>query len=261
MKTKTSINTLALLAMSVATSQADLTFTAPGGDSATGSSTSGTLAINAGEHNKYQITGYTLDAGQTNKGLTVSASANGTSIFSNASLVKKGGVTTVTLANPITIENSITTITLSYNGEEAPKSGVVVEILATITDASVEPTGTLEAPLLAADDGQELPFLNWTISKLMDANAETANPATGSSGEDQSESEDADNIGKAKSNNGHGNNLDGIDVSNPGKSAEKWASQGKLDTDYNGDGEYEDDEGKGGGSAMSQTPVKNTTSS
>lgn len=37
-------------------------------------------------------------------------------------------------------------------------------------------------------------------------------------------------------NNGHGNNKDGVDSSNPGKSKEG------EDTDYDGDGEYEDDE-------------------
>ena len=48
-----------------------------------------------------------------------------------------------------------------------------------------------------------------------------------------------------------------IDVTNPGKSAALWALKGYYDTDYNGDGIAEDDEGHGGGSAISQTKVSN----
>ena len=47
-------------------------------------------------------------------------------------------------------------------------------------------------------------------------------------------------------NNGHGNNADGIDSSNPGSSADNWAEDGVYDTDYDGDGVVEDDEIRGG---------------
>lgn len=47
-----------------------------------------------------------------------------------------------------------------------------------------------------------------------------------------------------KNNNGHGNNVDGVDVSNPGQGG--GGPNGEQDTDYNGDGTYEDDEKKGG---------------
>ena len=50
----------------------------------------------------------------------------------------------------------------------------------------------------------------------------------------------AENINGGRSNNGHGNNLDGIDVSNPGQGA--GGPNSELDTDYNNDGTYEDDE-------------------
>ncbi|MEO1857883.1 MAG: hypothetical protein ABGY95_11050 [Rubritalea sp.] len=53
-----------------------------------------------------------------------------------------------------------------------------------------------------------------------------------------------DKVNGGKSNNGHGNNIDGIDVSNPGEG--QGGPNGELDTDYDGDGTYEDDEGKGG---------------
>lgn len=45
-------------------------------------------------------------------------------------------------------------------------------------------------------------------------------------------------------NNGHGNNADGVDVSNPGGGS--GGPNGATDTDYNGDGTYEDDELKSG---------------
>ena len=53
--------------------------------------------------------------------------------------------------------------------------------------------------------------------------------------------------GSGKSNNGHGNNADGVDISNPGKSAQKWADKwGIIDTSA-----PDDDEAGGGGSAIS----------
>lgn len=110
------------------------------------------------------------------------------------------------------------------------------------------PTGTITfaVPSNIVDQsmGEFFPLLNWSITKSASQSPQTQNPATEDiqAEESDSGSEDAVNNGLAKSNNGHGNNLDGIDVSNPGKSAEKWAESGKFDTDYNGDGSYEDDE-------------------
>ena len=51
-----------------------------------------------------------------------------------------------------------------------------------------------------------------------------------------------ENVNGGKSNNGHGNNIDGIDVSNPGQGA--GGPNGELDTDYDNDGAFEDDESK-----------------
>ena len=53
-----------------------------------------------------------------------------------------------------------------------------------------------------------------------------------------------------KTNHGHGNNLDSVDVSNPGKSADKW-----VDT-QNEDGTIEDDEAKGGSKSVSKTQAR-----
>ena len=55
--------------------------------------------------------------------------------------------------------------------------------------------------------------------------------------------------GNGHKNNGHGNNTDGVDVSNPGVG--KGGPNGADDTDYDGDGTFEDDEGKGGGASPS----------
>ena len=55
----------------------------------------------------------------------------------------------------------------------------------------------------------------------------------------------APNNGKNKTNNGHGNNIDGIDSSNPGKSAAKWEEKFGIVDGPN------DDEGTGGGAAPS----------
>lgn len=54
-----------------------------------------------------------------------------------------------------------------------------------------------------------------------------------------------ENVNGGKSNNGHGNNADGVDVSNPGQG--NGGPNGREDTDYNGDGIYEDDENKHNG--------------
>ena len=109
-------------------------------------------------------------------------------------------------------------------------------------------TGTITfavpSNIIDQDMGEFFPLLNWSITKSANQSNPSQNPATEdvSATESESSSEDAANNGLAKSNNGHGNNLDGIDVSNPGKSAEKWAESGMFDTDYNGDGVIEDDE-------------------
>ena len=52
-----------------------------------------------------------------------------------------------------------------------------------------------------------------------------------------------DGHGNSNGNNGHGNNADGIDSSNPGQGRANWGP----DTDYDGDGVAEDDEAGGGG--------------
>ena len=121
----------------------------------------------------------------------------------------------------------------------------------------VIPTGKVSfavpSNIFDKDMGDFFPQLNWSISKSASQTQQPNNPKTEdvSAAESESSSEDAANNGLAKSNNGHGNNLDGIDVSNPGKSAEKWAESGMYDTDYGNNGIIEDDEATGGGAAPS----------
>jgi hypothetical protein len=159
MKTKKTIITIAALTASITISQASLTFSTPSATSATGSSTPDTLTIDAGAHKTYTVTGYQINHGNTNKGLTITASINGKTIFADFEVTKQGGITTVSaLTSAIVISDASAVLKLEYSGEEAPKNGVSVEIFAEVVDNTVEPTGNLEAPLLAADDGEELPM-------------------------------------------------------------------------------------------------------
>lgn len=259
MKTQTTLAALAAMAIGTATSQAELTFSAPGADSAIGTSNGGSLTINAGEHKSYQVTACQFVAGNTNNGFDVTVRYGGTVIASHT-FTKHGGATTVNVSmDEITGTDAV--FTLEYGTGEAPKNGVSVDLIATVVDTTIAPTGTLDAPLLSKADEEERPNLNWMISKLMvEKSPEGAPVVTPGGGDDGGSDEDADNVGNGKSNNGHGNNQDGIDISNPGKSAEKWAENGHNDTDYDGDGVIEDDESKGGGSAIGQSKVQNSPS-
>ncbi len=58
-----------------------------------------------------------------------------------------------------------------------------------------------------------------------------------------------------KDNQGHGNNDDGVDSSNPGQG--DGGPGGSVDQSCDGNGECVDDESSGGGSAMSQGKNKN----
>lgn len=175
--------------------------------------------------------------------------------------IKEGSVT---LSTPVEIKESNIDLGFSYVTDMLT-SGDSITIHGEAINLLPEPTGSLNlaknTALLDREFSEEgyYPPLNWRISKITgstSASGTTTGTTTGgtttTTTESSSEAEDADNIGLAKSNNGHGNNLDGIDVSNPGKSAAKWAEKGMFDTDYNRDGSFEDDEASGGGAAPSQ---------
>ncbi len=273
MKTITCLSTCALLALSSTTSHADLTFTAPG---MTAPYATTQLSIhrhkNIGHYWKYIITGYNYrlyagvpDGGQVKgsalryktgsndfPGLTtVSAKINGQSILGaslRTSLITgTSGLISHTFSSPIIIEDSDIDAGFNYNTNMVGGNDYITIYGSALTSPPV-PIGTLIAPSYVRDGGK--PTLQWFITKSLSNDVfEVSIP-----NETQIESS---NSGSGQSNNGHGNNDDGIDVSNPGKSAAKWSLRGYYDTDYNGDGTVEDDEGHGGGSAISQDPVVN----
>jgi hypothetical protein len=273
MKTKTCISTCALIAVSATMTHADLTFTAPGMTTPhlnTQLSKNWTDSLDT--YWKYIITGYEyrIYAGVPNggkvsgtgslryktgssdfPGLTnVSVSVNGNSILSGSlstsSISGTTGLVSHSFSSPIILENQSISPAFSYSTNMIG-GGDYIKIHGSALTAPPIPIGTLIAPSYVRDGGK--PTLQWFITKSLSNEVVVVMIAA------QTDIESS-NSGSGQSNNGHGNNVDGIDSSNPGKSAAKWALKGYYDTDYNGDGIAEDDEGHGGGSAISQD--KNT---
>ncbi|MBT8044953.1 MAG: hypothetical protein KJO79_08375 [Verrucomicrobiae bacterium] len=273
MKTKNCISIGALLAVSATMVHADLTFTAPGM-----STPYVTTQLQKHKHSelgnywKYIITGYDyrLNAGVPNGGkvagntlryktgnrtfpghTTIKSKIEGQSILQGSlnttSIAGTTGLVSHTFSSPIIIEDENITTCFEYETNMIGSNDYVIIYGSALTAPPV-PIGSLVAPSYVRDGGR--PTLQWFCTKSLSNDVVTVviPPET---------ENEAPNSGPVKSNNGHGNNIDGIDVSNPGKSAAKWAKKGIYDTDYNGDGTYEDDEGHGGGSAISKQPVVN----
>lgn len=255
---------------------ADLTFTAPGMTTPyVTTQLDQHKHTNIGKYWKYIITGYDYriyagvpDGGKVSgnqlryktgsssfPGLTeVQAKINGQLILqdslSTSIYTGTTGLISHTFANPIILEDQEIDTGFMYETNMIGGNDYIT-IYGSALQAPPVPIGTLIAPSYVRDGGR--PTLQWFITKsLSNEVVAVVIPA-----ETQIESS---NSGSVKSNNGHGNNVDGIDVSNPGKSAAKWAAKGLYDTDYNGDGIAEDDEGHGGGSAISQTQNTNPPS-
>ncbi|MBT8037472.1 MAG: hypothetical protein KJO21_08000 [Verrucomicrobiae bacterium] len=275
MKTNTmkTLSACAIIAAGTSIAHADLTFAAPAMSAPyINTQLSKTWSSNLGSYWKYTITGYEyrLEAGVPDGGkiaggqlryktgksqfpgaTSLSASINGQTIISaNLSASYQSdtsGLVTHTFSTPIVIESQNITPSFTYTTNMVGAADHLI-IRGTVLDDSPVPIGTLVAPSFVRDGGR--PTLIWAISRSL--GDEVVNVSIPPETELQ-----APNEGSGKSNNGHGNNVDGIDSSNPGKSAAKWASKGYYDTDYDGDGIAEDDEGHGGGSAMSQDPVTN----
>jgi len=272
MKTKTCISTCALIAVSATMTHADLTFTAPGmtnpylttqlNKNWTGSLdtywkyiiTGYEYRIYAGVPNGGKVSGSSLrykSGSSSFPGLTnVSVNINGRSILSGSlstsSINGTTGLISHNFSSPIILQNQSISPVFSYSTNMIG-GGDYITIHGSALNAPPIPIGTLIAPSYVRDGGK--PTLQWFITKSLsnEVVAVVIAPQTDI---------ESSNSGSGKSNNGHGNNLDGIDSSNPGKSAARWASKGYYDTDYNGDGIPEDDEGHGAGSAISKN--KNT---
>ena len=273
MNTKTYISAGALLVMSATVAHSDLTFTAPAMDSPhVNTQLSKSWSSNLGNYWKYIITGYEyrIYAGVPNggkvsgstlryktgnatfPGLTqMTASINGQTMVSgslSATLITDStGTRTAVFDSPVMIEDQDITASFTYSTNMIGGGDYVI-LHGSALSAPPIPIGTLIAPSYVRNGGS--PTLQWFITKSL--GDEIYDVVI-----DEVTEIDSSNSGHGQSNNGHGNNVDGIDVSNPGKSAAKWQSKGLYDTDYNGDGIYEDDEGHGGGSAISQNKVSN----
>ncbi len=273
MKTITCLSTCALLALSSTTSHADLTFTAPGMTAPYATSQLSLLHYkDIGHYWKYIITGYNYrlyagvpDGGQV-KGYalryktgdmpfpgvtTVSAKINSqlilTASLSTSLISGTSGLVSHTFSTPIIIEDSDINAGFNYNTNMIGGNDYITIYGSALVSPPV-PIGTLIAPSYVRDGGK--PTLQWFITKSL------SNDVFQVSIPNETEIESS-NSGSGQSNNGHGNNVDGIDSSNPGKSAAVWARRGYYDTDYNKDGSTQDDEGHGGGSAISQEPIVN----
>lgn len=89
------------------------------------------------------------------------------------------------------------------------------------------PTGDITVE--AMTNAGEYPNIDWKITRVAEL---IQTPAiAGGPGQDSGSDSSADAVEteSTKTNNGHGNNIDGVDVSNPGKSAEKWELRGIID--------------------------------
>ena len=272
MKTINSISTCALLSFSATMVHADITYTAPGMEAPyVTTELQKHVHHDMGKFWKYIITGYEyqLNAGVPDGGrvkggqlryqngsqsfpgeTTLKTKVNGQQLFSKtlntSSFSGTTGLISQNLPTEIIIEDQEITLCLQYSSNMIGGNDHIILHGAALLAPPV-PIGTLIAPSYVRDGGK--PTLEWFITKsLSDDIVIVEIPVC---------KQPSPNEGPVKSNNGHGNNLDGIDVSNPGKSAARWAKKGIYDTDYNGDGTYEDDEGHGGGSAISQTPKLN----
>lgn len=273
MKTTNCIIASALLSFSAAKVHADITFTAPGFTSPyVSTQLEKHVHHDMGEYWKYIVTGYEyrLYAGVPNGGkvtgnslryktgetsfhgqTTIEAKINRQVILQDTlrTNVISGttGLVSHNFSSPIIIQNQVVTTCLQY-ATNMIGGNDYISIYGAALLAPPVPIGNLIAPSYVREGAS--PTLQWFISKSLSNDIVAVEIPVITNIE-------SPNSGPVKSNNGHGNNEDGIDVSNKGKSAAVWSKKGLYDTDYNGDGVYEDDEGHGGGSAISDSPVKN----
>lgn len=139
----------------------------------------------------------------------------------------------ITFDPPLVFEDSILSYTVNQNmvhmtGDNSNGDSISYIIIhGTATGAAV-PTGKIDVDALT--NAGDYPPINWEITRVAEP-IETPVIAGSSAGESESGSPSSDTVEpvKPKTNNGHGNNIDGVDVSNPGKSAEKWELRGIID--------------------------------
>lgn len=275
---KTIASCCAIVAACLGTANADFTISAPGFSAPYRTTElSKSWNNNLGSQWRYVIVGYTyrLNAGTPNGGKVTgngelrykvgeraypgetrfSVSVNGKTIVSQSHrcnmISQTSGTVTYKLDAPLVITDQMVNVSFDYESNMIG-TGDYITFHGYSLLAPPVPSGSLVAPSYVRSGG--FPTLEWNINRSYEdkiVDIVITEPEV---------EQESSNSGHVKSNNGHGNNADGIDVSNPGKAAAKWSQRGYNDTDLNGDGvidSADDDEATGGGSAISKTPVSN----
>lgn len=232
----------------------------------------GKLVISKNDNGQYQ--------GSSTAQSSVAGSKSGTQwVIEKASLSALNIQDTATgsdsFASPIVFNDETVTVGFRQVTNMTNDYGSYIVLQGACIKEPPVPTGSMVGPELVEVDS--LPEIQYSIkregitgtspsftpapwSPELTPGDSTATPTTDPTDTEEGDKKDEEssetpNSGKNKTNNGHGNNEDGVDVSNPGKSAEKWAAKGIKDTDTNGDGvidEHDDDESTGGGAAPSK---------
>lgn len=263
---KTTIATLGAAAcLSLSYAHADMTLAAPGMTSAK-SYKGGSLSKteNLGKFWRYTITGYewrlvaTVPEGgavEANTGRlilgdgssaphpgvsTLNASVNGTksggqtivdNAVLNAQLITDMMIGAETFGSPVEFKEQSISVSFEHTSNMPGDSGNYVVFYGSCVKDPPIPTGSMTAPELV--ELESLPNISYTIER---EGVSSSNPDFVPGVWEQEVTVAAPNT----TNNGHGNNDDSIDVSNPGKAAEKWQAEGILDTDTNGNGVIDD---------------------
>lgn len=273
---------LTMVSVSLCTlSNADVIYTAPGMEQA-GSVTGKEISelVKLGTFWEYQITGITwqLSAGVPDGGSIAGSSGNfkhsfvgaaslsvakgGDSLLRNAELtavnVNDASSGSITFATPWVYKSESVSISIDQLTNMIGDSGTYVAISGVSVKEPPVPSGDLQVSNVVREGAS--PTISWIIKRegvygtAPSISTSGVSWISGTGTEGGPDVIDAPNVGRNKTNNGHGNNIDGVDVSNPGKSAQKWAdNKGIIDQSlYDIDPDNDDDEGQGGGSAVSQ---------
>jgi hypothetical protein len=259
MKTINSISIIASIAISLTTSHADVTFSAPGlANPYTTAERNVQLLLQTAptsKYWKYKITGYEYEiqaapqsGGSTFLGTSIKVMVNNQVILHEVFQPTNSsgtGLVSVTLSSPIIITNKEIITSLTYNTDMVGGNDHV-RLIGEAVVAPPEPTGSLKTQALVAQGGS--PTLHWTITK---------SPSSAVVVAEIPQAVFADGAGAdiQKTNHGHGNNLDGIDGDNPGNAATVWQDDSVLLTDgasqlTNG---VDNDEAGGGSKSVSKT--------
>lgn len=202
------------------------------------------------------------------------ASANGQALVSDAGLkaahIDDRNGSSIQLGSPVILKDQVINLSFSEDTNMERDGGSYVALRGTAIKSPPVPSGDLS--VASAVRVGATPDLDWIIRREGTTGTTPSVPDNvttwsfqmepGDSGSCVSNTEssteaassDAPNSDKNRTNNGHGNNADGVDSSNPGKSAQVWNDQkGIIDqsaTDE--DPTNDDDESTGGGAAPSQ---------